>query len=233
MKFQPKLWPTLFTISALIVLLALGTWQLYRLQWKNNIISEIEYKTSLTPIDLPTTIDNMEDFEYRIVNVSGEFLHDKEVHLFTGPRVHRGKSGYNILTPMKRADGSYILVDRGWVPSTMKNSNDRFVEGEVTIEGMIHKGEHKGRFTMDNNLKDNIWFWIDIDRIKRETGLELPNYYIRAVRHADDAWEPIVPIAGDIVVKRRNDHLQYAITWYSFAIILLVIYFLYHRRPNE
>lgn len=231
MRFKPKFLPTLFTIPALLVLLGLGTWQMQRLYWKLERMEVINQRVAMSPIDLPEVVEDVEALQYRRVQVSGTLLHDKEIHLFTGPKTMHGEPGYNILTPLQRIDGSVVLIDRGWVPATKKEQEQRpatlIAGGEVLIEGMLHKGEHKGRFTPDNNVDANLWFWIDVPAIEKYVGYPLQGVYIRALRGEGDA--PL-PVAGEATVEQRNDHLQYAITWYGLAIILLVIYVLYHCK---
>jgi surfeit locus 1 family protein len=233
MKFKPKPIPTFITAVSLIVLITLGSWQMSRLQWKQSVIKEMNERSSLEAMNLPTVIDNFDELKYRRVKLRGEFLHEKEVHLFVGAMSERGRPGYDILTPFKKEDGTYVLVDRGWVDSDNKAAEKRpetLLKGVVEIEGMVHKAETKGRFTPDNDVAKNLWFWIDIEAIKSYAGVDLKNLYIRALKKESDNT---YPIAGDKIIKIRNDHLQYAITWYSFAIILLVIYFLYHKKEND
>lgn len=232
MKFKPKPIPTFITAVSLIVLITLGSWQMSRLQWKHGVIKEMNERSSLEAIDLPAVIDNFEELKYRRVKLRGEFLHEKEVHLFVGAMSERGRPGYDILTPFKKDDGTYVLVDRGWVDSDNKAAEKRpetLTKGVVKIEGMVHKAETQGRFTPDNDVAKNLWFWIDIEAIKSYAGVDLKNLYIRALKK--EGYNTY-PIAGDKIIKIRNDHLQYAITWYSFAIILLVIYFLYHKKEK-
>ena len=230
MKFKPKPIPTFITVVSLIVLISLGSWQMSRLKWKQDIIKQMNEKSALDAIYLPADIDNFDELKYRRVKLKGEFLHEKEVHLFVGAKSERGRPGYDILTPLKQEDGSYVLVDRGWVDYDKKLAENRpetLVKGIVEIEGMIHKTETKGSFTPENDVVKNLWFWIDIDAIKSYAGVSLKNLYIRALKKEG---ENTYPMAGDKIIKIRNDHLQYAITWYAFAIILLVIYFLYHKN---
>ncbi len=225
--------PTVFTASALIVLLILGTWQVQRLMWKNNLHAEITAKAEMPPISLPRENINIETLKYLRVIVKGHFLHDKEVHLFTGARQMSGGSGYNIFTPMESKNGSVVLVDRGWVSAKQKERATRpetLLQGEISILGMLHKGEHKGRFTHDNNITKNIWFWIDIPTIASFTGKQLENVYVRALD--GDGYNGNLPILGKATIEIRNDHLQYAIIWYSFAITLLVIYGIYIKKSG-
>ncbi len=230
MKFKPTLIPTLFTIPAIIVLLGLGTWQVQRLQWKNNLMVAVNEKIAFPVIDLPQVVDNFEDLQYRKVRIKGEFLNDKEIYLFVGAKEFKGKMGYDIITPFKREDGSVVLVVRGWVPYEKKTADKRpesVINGVVEIEGMLHKGEVQKGFTPDNDVAKNLWYWIDVAAVEKFTGEKLPNLYVRVLKKDDSN---LLPIGGDEVIRHRNDHLQYAVTWYSFAVILLGIYIIYHRK---
>ncbi|MDA0781128.1 MAG: SURF1 family protein [Rickettsiales bacterium] len=233
MKFKPKPIPTLMTIAGLVLLLSLGSWQMSRLQWKRTLVKEINEGAALPAVELLSDRNEIEKFKYRRVKVRGEFLHDKEVHLFVGPKAERGRPGYDILTPLKIEEGNYVLVDRGWVNSDIKSPEKRpetLEEGMVEIEGIIHAGETPGRFTPENDVAKNLWFWIDLDEIENYAGINLQNFYVRALKKDK---KNIYPIASDEFIKVRNDHLQYAVTWYSLAIILLVIYFLYSRKAEK
>lgn len=228
-----KIVPTIFTICAFITLITLGTWQVQRLKWKLNLISEVEIKTSLPPSPLPEYTKDLEKLQYSKIALQGHFLNDKEIHLFTGQKVFKGDSGYDILTPMQLSDGRFVLVDRGWIPSDIKSAEKRpetIINGDIKLTGMFHKGEEKGRFIPENDVKNNLWFTIKMDEISAVTGLPLGSFYIRALENPSDTK---YPIPGDEKIEYRNDHLQYAITWYSLAIILLVIYFLYMRKLKK
>ena len=232
MQFK-KYFPIIFTIPAVIVLLSLGTWQVVRLQWKTNLINSMNERVAMEAIDLPGQIGDFEDIQYRRVKVRGEFLHDKEAYLFVGAKEFKGAMGYDILTPLRQANGNVVLVDRGWVPYDKKESEKRpetLTSGIVEVEGMVHKGELQKGFTPDNEPQKNLWFWIDIPAIASHAGVELQNLYVRELKKDNSN---VLPIAGDAVIRHRNDHLQYAVTWYSLAIILVVIYFIYQRKSAK
>ncbi len=255
--------PTIFTIFATITLLSLGTWQVNRLIWKNNLIEKINHQTKLEPIELylasceerindaalqgkiglsgVSAIVKQEAIEqranpecvekalYRQIKVSGKFLNDQETHLFTGPKEMRGEPGYNIITPIQRDDGSVVLVDRGWVPFSKKEKSKRpeSITGErVSIVGILQKGEKKGLFTPENNIKENLWFWLDIPSIASFTGKKIDNVYVKALKGANFS-SGTLPIPADLDIKIRNNHLEYAITWYSLALAMVVIYLIH------
>jgi len=226
--------PTIFTIFTVIVLLTLGTWQVKRLQWKNQLASEITERGAMPPMILVQDKIDLDAIKYRKIIVKGHLLNDKEVHLFTGAREMRGEPGYNIITPLEQEDGSVMLVDRGWAPAKKKEPESRpetIINGEVSIIGMLQSGEHPGIFTPENNISRNLWFWIDIPAIASFTGKTIPNVYVRALEGENDVG--VLPIAGKSTIEIRNDHLEYAIIWYSLAIILSVIYLIYIKGQRS
>ncbi len=116
MKFRPTLWPTVFTIPALIVLLGLGTWQVDRLHWKEGRIAERTARTTAAPIALPAAGTQLSaaalaDLDFRHGAATGVFLHEREMYL--AARTMEGSVGYQIVTPLQLADGSVVLVNRG------------------------------------------------------------------------------------------------------------------------
>ncbi len=230
MKIKLPLIPTIFTIAAVIILCGLGSWQVQRLLWKNNLIAQIDERVKLPPVKLNLDNIDLDKLKYRKVIVTGNFLHEKEIHLFTGAREMRGDPGYNIFTPLVQNNGAAILIDRGWVPAKLKERETRpesLLAGKISITGMLHSGERQAMFTPPNDPARNLWFWIDMPIIAGFTGKEMQNVYVRAL--ADASNNDILPIPGETKINLRNDHLEYAIIWYSFAIILLVIYSIYVR----
>jgi len=161
--FKPKLWPTLFTVPALIALMGLGTWQVQRLHWKDALIEKLQARSTQEPVDLPAWIADLEAFEYRRVRIRGQFLHEHEFYLVN--RSRRGRPGLNVLTLLKRSDDSgYVLVNRGWIPFELREQEKRqdgLIEGELTVEGIVRLAKGPGLFTPENEPHNNTWFYID------------------------------------------------------------------------
>lgn len=232
MGFRPKLWPTLITIPALIMLVALGSWQVNRLHWKAELIDRLQERGTAKPIALPAWIDNLQDYEYRRVAVTGEFLHEKEFYLVN--RSLNGKPGLNIVTLLKRADGGgHVLVNRGWTPFDMRDPKTREkgqVKGGVIVEGIVRLAKGPGFFMPDNEPHNNTWFFVDPSSMSASAGLPpLQGYYILAANKSPGGF----PFGHQWRVNLRNDHLHYAITWFALAFGLLVIYVLFHRRSKS
>ncbi|MEX1206465.1 MAG: SURF1 family protein [Dongiaceae bacterium] len=229
-RFRPTLWPTVFTVPAVLVMLALGTWQVERLLWKEALIAQRVERTAAPAVPLPGAGDDLAAVEYRRAVVTGEFLHDREMYL--AARSLRGNPGYHVVTPLRLSDGRAVLVDRGWVPMDRKDPARRAagqMVGPVTLDGVIRRAGAPGWLVPDNKPADNVWFWVDPPAMAAQAGVAeaaAPVYL-----EAGSAENPGgFPIGGQTRINLPNDHLQYAITWYALAAALLVIYVLYHRR---
>jgi surfeit locus 1 family protein len=219
-------------LTGVAVLLSLGTWQIQRLHWKEALIATRQAQMSAPAIELPATVDSA-DLEYRRVTLTGRFLHDRE--LFLGGRTHGGVVGFGVVTPLELADGRVILIHRGWVPPERKDKIRRpegLVDGTVTLEAVVRTGGWKGSkwFRPDNAPANNAWIWVDLPAMAAQASLEAPvlEVYVDAV---DDAPGGL-PIAVPPQIHLRNDHLQYAFTWYALAFALLIIYLIYHTRRD-
>jgi surfeit locus 1 family protein len=233
MEAQPiKPLPIYFVILSVAILCALGGWQIYRLNWKNNLIQQIDQKIYAPVTDLPTDFNKFSVLTYNLVKIKGNYLHDKEMYLYAGSRVYKGEPGYLVLTPFKREDGSYILVNRGWVSEKNKKPQARpssMVKDEVEIEGYLLEGEKRTWLTPDNDLIRNIWFWIDIKTISEHTKLDLPNYVVMRKMQSKNE----VPLGKEIITANiRNDHFAYAVIWFSTAISVIVIYIISLRSKR-
>ncbi len=231
-RLRPAFWPTLLTLPMLAVLIGLGTWQLQRLEWKQGLIAERQTRSTAPAIELPREIADPRALEFRRVQLTGRFLHDREMYLTS--RTYKGQVGVHVVTPFVLADDRGLLVDRGWVPMARRDPASRpegQVEGVVTLEALLRRGGWTGRrtFRPDNRPEENLWFWVDTEAMAAWAGLDNPVTALYAA--AGPAENPGgLPIGGQTRVTLRNDHLQYAITWYALAVALVVIYGLYHRR---
>jgi surfeit locus 1 family protein len=233
-RFRPGLAATLFTLAAVAIMVGLGTWQVERLAWKNALIDRIESGMRATPAPLPAWVENSADWDFRRVSVTGQFLHDRELDL--AARSMNGRIGYQIVTPLKRDDGTLVLVNRGWVPLEKRDPASRpegLPAGTVTIEGVARVPAERGWMQPDNDAATNMWFWYDIPAMAAQAG-EGTGEALPVVIEAGDAPNPGgFPIGGQTNVNIANNHLQYAFTWYSLAITLIVIYFVFHWRRGS
>ena len=152
---------------------ALGTWQIFRLEWKTDIIAKFEDRLIKEPLPLPPQIDPtaVSEFDYRRVFATGHLRHEQE--MLIGPRMRDGHDGYLVITPLERdADGSTVLVNRGWIPKKLKHQayrTDGLPTGKVFIEGLLRDKWRKNIFTPDN--RPDLWefYFPDVDQMAELT----------------------------------------------------------------
>ena len=233
-RFRPSFWLTICALIGIAVLIGLGAWQLQRLGWKQAMIAERVARLEAPAIALPNPIDPPEAIELRRVSLAGRFL-KREFHL--GGRSHRGEVGFHIVAPLVLEDGRTILVDRGWVPVPKRNPAARpesRTTGPVALEAVLRSGGWKGRalFRPDNAPHDNYWIWLDLPLMAELAGLQRPitTLYATALPAEGDS---ALPIAVAPQVEFRNDHLEYALTWFALAVALAVIYVMLSLRREE
>jgi surfeit locus 1 family protein len=246
MRFRPTFWPTVFTIPAIALMLGLGIWQLDRLAWKTGLIAEIQSRLAAPPAPLDAVLaeagGDPDRVQFRRVRLTGEFLNEREMYL--AARSMNGNPGYHLMTPFRETSGAVVLVDRGWVPVERKLPGQRAegqLEGERIIEGVIRVPRpEKAWFQPDNEPEQNMWYWVDLPALRAHAGIkgagageptgDAAAVYVEAGPAANPGG---FPIGGQTRVNLPNDHLQYAITWFALAVILAVIYVIYHRRPRD
>lgn len=217
----------LILLLALAILLALGTWQVERLHWKEGLLADIAERQNAAPVPL-SAIKAMAasggDIEYRVVTATGHYLNDKERHFFA---TFEGASGFHVYTPLQLADGRYLFVNRGFVPYDLKEPAKRpqgQLQGEQTVTGLARAelaGQPSGM--PDNDLAKNIFYWKDLDAMAASDGLPkekvLP-FFVDANKAPNPGG---LPVGGVTIVDLPNSHLQYAVTWYGLAATLVVI----------
>ena len=200
---------------------ALGTWQLYRLQWKTALISEITFGLDSTPVKYSNTIKK----NYQRVVSEGKFNFEDQIYLYS--LNESGKPGYDVITPYKTLKNENVLVNRGWINKNLKgNLEINLKENEVRITGLLREIYKANIFKPKNDLKNNIWFTLNANDLKELTGKQFSNYMIFLEKPKNK-----VPIPKKVSVDVPNNHLKYAITWYSIAISIL-FYYLYFRRKK-
>jgi surfeit locus 1 family protein len=232
--FRPRLWPTLFTIPAVLVMLGLGTWQVQRLFWKQELIAERQAGLAAPVTAWADAEGRLDELYWHRVSAEGQFLNERELVL--AARSMNGNAGYHIVTPVQIEGGPVVMVDRGWVPLDRKDPAARAqgqIEGATTVTGILRPGHEPSWLTPENEPEKNFWFWIDLPSMAHAVGTEA-NTVTEAYLEADATPNPGgFPIGGQTRTELPNDHLQYAITWYALALALVVIYILFHRTPTQ
>ena len=198
----------------------LGTWQLYRLQWKQELINQISVGLSSTPIKYSKSVNK----NYQRVVLTGNYNFKNQIYLYS--LNEKGKPGFDVITPFETFNKDNILVNRGWIEKEMKNNPKINLVSSNRIQGLLRKIVKKNMFKPENDTRKNIWFSVDINQINEITGKNFNNFVIFL---EDKTISP--PTPKKITVDVPNNHLKYAITWYSISISIL-FYFLYFRRQQ-
>ncbi|MGD9538462.1 MAG: SURF1 family protein [Alphaproteobacteria bacterium] len=228
---RARRWATIAASLGVLVMLALGSWQVQRLIWKNNEQAYRDARVSAEPIELPLHVEAPADLHYRRVWVEGVFDHDKE--MFLAARSHERQVGYQVITPFERTGGDTILINRGWVPLDRKAPESRAagqVRGTVRVEGLLVPGGRPSWFAPDNHPEQRLWYWVDLETMSAAAGIPAQAFIIDAGPAENPGG---YPIGGQTVVTLRNEHLSYVIIWYALAVGLAVIYLLYMRRGRR
>lgn len=223
--------PLILSLGGFLLMMSLGGWQLQRLAWKENLLAEIQTARDSKPLDvLPQ--EGLESLSFHTVKLIGTFLHEKSFHV--AARYYKSKLGYHIFTPFMLEDGRIVVVNRGWVPVKQKELStrpDSEPKGEQELVGMIRVGSDRSRFTPPNQPDKNIWFGRDVDQMAAQSGLTLLPITIDIM--AEENPDGHLPIASGGQISLRNDHLQYAITWFLVGLGIAVIFIVYHRPKKS
>ena len=209
---------SVFIIFFILVFVALGSWQIVRLNWKNNLILEIENSLKNPPVEL--TNSNVEN--YLKIKTSGSIDLEKQIYLYN--LNDTGTPGFEVINPILINDTNY-LINRGWIPFEKKNSQEINVFNENDIIGTLKLQGRKNIFKPDNDLEENYWFSLNREDILKFTGKEFSKYII----YLNGNYQ--VPKPKKITANISNNHQKYALTWFSLAISILLLY-LYFRKKN-
>jgi len=214
----------LFSVLGIVVLSALGVWQVERRTWKLALIDRVDQRIHAAPVPAPGPdawpAINRDDDEYRRVKISGRFANDRETLI--DATTERGM-GFWVMTPLITPDGFTVLVNRGFVPVDRRDSATRAagqIEGETTVSGLVRMTEPKGTLLRANDPAAGRWYSRDIAAIAKARDLNrVAPYFIDADATANPGG---LPVGGLTVVSFYNHHLLYALTWFALALMLAV-----------
>ncbi|MDQ2705427.1 MAG: SURF1 family protein [Pseudomonadota bacterium] len=212
-------------VVAFAILFSLGTWQVQRLQWKQDLIAAIEARRTASPLplaEIEARYRSTGNVDYMPVTATGTFHHGGERHFLA---TWKGQSGFFVYTPLELADGRFLFVNRGFVPFDLKDADKRLsgqVEGEVTVTGLARDPlAHKPSWLVpDNDPDKNIFYWKDRDAMARSADLGAAGIvpvFVDADATPNDGG---FPVGGVTLISLPNNHLQYAVTWYGLAAAL-------------
>jgi surfeit locus 1 family protein len=232
---------TLFAASTIgvLLLIALGVWQLERLEWKRALLADLSRAIAsdtpaldLAEAEAAAARDPTRDFLR--VTLRGTFAHPLERYLFS---TRGGEPVWQVITPLKTSGSRLVLIDRGFVPDALKDPRKRpesLVPGTVEITGLLRQHQKQGAFTPDNRPDQNIWYWPDAPALFASLG--------GAAAHVQEPFlVQALPSPGQPALPRPippdpaaipNNHLGYAFTWFGLAVVLVVMTVLLIRRTT-
>ena len=209
---------SVFVYFIILVLLSLGSWQLYRLNWKLNLISEIENSLKNNPVELSKS----DKKNYLRIKTSGQINFDKQIYLYNLNK--SGKPGFEVINPILIGNENY-LINRGWISFDQKDQSEINFVNEDKIIGTLKLQTKASTFKPENDIEKNYWFTLNRDDVFKYTGKNFSNFII----YLNGDYK--TPEPKVITANISNNHKKYAITWFSMAISILLIY-LYFRRKN-
>ena len=209
---------SVFVIFFILVFIALGSWQIIRLNWKNDLILEIDNSLKKPPVELSQS--NIKN--YLKIKISGSINFDKQIYLYN--LNEKGVPGFEVINPILINTENY-LINRGWIPFEKKDSKEINELDQKNIIGTLKLQGKKNIFKPDNDIKENYWFSLNRNDVLEFTGKKFSKYII--ILDGDYKFPRPKKISANI----SNNHKKYAITWFSLAISILLLY-LYFRKKN-
>lgn len=222
-------------LGVIVALVALGQWQLERLQQVRTSNALLSERAATAPVDLADLIGpdglDPEVTEFRRVSVRGVFRPDEEV--LQRNRIQRGLQGLDVLTPFDLGDGTTLLVRRGWVPTTMDTppvTDAPPPAGSVIITGILERSVAQPAFgarDSDGGVLARV-FHPDTARLDRQMTGDLLPIVLRmdALAGAGTTTLPAAPTAPGL---DEGSHLSYAAQWHLFALLALSAYVFWWR----
>ncbi len=203
-------------IFFIFIVLSLGTWQVFRLNSKSQLISDLENNLKRNSVDFNVDIDK----EYTKVLLKKKNLKSK-IFLY---HLNKGEIGFKVIVPYEVNSSLLVLVDKGWIRKDKINSIKNSLLNDDMIEGYTKKIREKKLFTPKNNIKEDFLYSVEIDNLKKSLN---KNIYPLLIIQTSKTKKDIIP--NDYRVSLSNNHLQYAITWYGLALFT-IIFFLFYRK---
>jgi len=208
------------------ILLGLGVWQVQRLAWKTDILAQIERKILAPAIDIPAEV-TAASHDLLPVRGTGSYIGEETVRVLVSQKIYG--AGYRLINAFELRDGRKIMVDRGF--TSVRAALPAVPKGTGQVTGNLQWPQEIDSFTPDNDLAANIWFARDVAKLSEHLQTEPILLVLRNSSFADDLARPLPKMSANI----PNDHLNYALTWFSLALIWLGMsgYFLYRSRNSK
>lgn len=197
---------------------ALGLWQVERLGWKQDLVARVERNVNAAPAAVPEPSQwaaVAPRDEYRRMVARGRYDFDREVLVAATTELG---GGFWVLTPLRTAEGTWLLVNRGFVPPEQRTQVPRGAPDQ-SVTGLLRFTEPERRLLQKNDPAAGRWYSRDVAAIAAKQGLQGPvaPFFLDArAEQGATGW----PRAGLTVLQFRNHHLVYALTWFALAAIM-------------
>jgi len=227
--------PTVMVLLAVALMAGLGYWQLQRKVWKENLIAAMHERLAAPPVDLPPAEQwaslTPENAEFRRVKIHAEFVPAQDTYVYVAGSALRDdikEPGYFVFRPAKLPDGHVVAVNRGYVPLEYATQSP---DGTQEVVGYLRFPERASWFMTEVNKSGDTWFVRNPTRMAAVRGWgEVAPFYI-------DQESPVpasgLPRPASLVVRLRDDHLGYALTWFALAAVFLAVYASWLVRRNR
>jgi surfeit locus 1 family protein len=232
-SFTPKIWSIIVTAAFIFLFIELGNWQLSRADEKNAQQEKLDMLSQQPIIMLPNTRVKLDDFQYREVEIRGEYLPSHTI--FLDNKTFKGVAGYHVLTPIRLANSSlHVLINRGWVAAGFDRSvlpDVPLVQGEMIVTGVVVSPEQRMLQLTDQVIIGAVWNNLDVQRYQETTGLDLQPILVLQQDQLEDGlvrqWDR--PDSG----SAKN--MGYAIQWFSLAATAFIIFLVLNvkRKGSE
>lgn len=205
-------------VGGAAILISLGVWQVQRLAWKEVLLDDIATRIDAAPVALPAAPDR-EAHKYLPVAINGTVQAGALFVLVSQKQIG---AGYRVISPFETEDGRRILLDRGFVKVAARGAVDTAPRA-MTVQGNLHWPQETDDYTPEPDATRQIHFARDVDLFAAELGTDPIMVVARQTSQLD---APVTPLPVD-TAGIPNDHLQYAITWFSLALIwvAMTLYF--------
>ena len=209
----------LFSFTVVILLFSLGTWQLQRLTWKQELIANVKNSTEQPAINFQ--IGKVREFQK--VKLAGALLKD---NYFVYRLNEKGEYGFNLISVLKIDPEYFILIQRGWIPKIEEKYKKNTNKDHISLEGIAYALKAKAPFTPENNKNENFFYHIDEKKIRKLLQIKISPFLI--IQSSADQF--FNNLKNKQNTSMSNNHLQYAITWFVLGICIIIAFWFLKKR---
>jgi surfeit locus 1 family protein len=227
---RPGWVPTAAALVTVVLCVAAGNWQHRRMQEKEALQDAMRHAASLAPVALPAAVDDWSAWRFRQVTASGEY--DPRHQILIDNKVHAGHVGFDVVTPLRLADGRTVLVDRGWIALGASRATLPAAPppaGIVTVSGRIDV-PRRNYFELGGKSAPTgaLWQHLDPARFTQATGIDVPPIVVETTDAASGGLVADFPVPDAGI----DTHLSYMVQWYTFAAMAAGLWAWFTLRPR-